>query len=444
METRTYRSGKAVQELAVTPAENLLCAVHERFHADGMIVIAASVQGVIDANLLEQAFRALQRRHPRLRACIVKRRQRFYEVCEAPPPIPLETVDGSFGDEDVANFALRLHASGIPLDAAPMARAVLLRDTYGRRSSVLLAAPHAVLDGISAKRVLADLFGYYRVVKASDNRHAAVDRIESLPLLAPSSAPLNLSRCQAALLMCRLMRDRVRKRLTRCTPVPETSRPDPRYREITLSDEETRKFLRICKVRGCGVYGAVAAVGMTALRDALGVSSPTFSYRCPIDMRNILQGADGPVGDLHVGCFLSAFESAVRLPAQDDFWELAGAMRNEVAAFVRSQGPSLIYNILRLFRVKDIRFVPRRGTIAVNSLGVVDTGSDCDGVLWDGFKAFPKWRELGPYVGLLSFTVRGRLTIAVGTAVVREDVWRRFAERVAELVRAVSQDRHCG
>ncbi len=86
------RNGLPSGPIRLSPLENLLCLVYDRFEGEGMGAMVMKVRGRIEAEPLRIALSNLQRRHPKLRARVVESADghRYFQVDDPPPPIPFE------------------------------------------------------------------------------------------------------------------------------------------------------------------------------------------------------------------------------------------------------------------------------------------------------------------------------------------------------------------
>jgi hypothetical protein len=317
-----------------------------------------------------------------------------------------------------------------------MARMVVLRDRSQNRFRVLFSTPHALTDGTAMWRAFEEIFTRYA------GGSAAVGSFAPLPMVLPAHAPMPGPWWRSAAAFFALVREQTRKHRVVCTPIPESGAPEQRWRRLTLTEAQTRHLIHACKSRDIGVTGAVSAAAMLGLRDALGTARAVFSYRTPMSLRGILPGpTGGPVGLHPQGCFLAAMESVQKVGARTSFDALARECRDRLKAFISRGSPSLMHNLINRIHVRGLRRTPRRGTLAINNLGIVDVSRAYGPLQWEDFYIVPKGRLLGPYLGVMSYTLHDRMSVVAATTRAREEVWERFVDGVFGRVTALAEGR---
>jgi NRPS condensation-like uncharacterized protein len=152
---------------AFGPAEQLLDALDRV--STCTFVCAVCVRGVLTEAGLMRALRALEQRHPMLRAKVVRGRGKPRLVLGEAAPIPLRLVDGP--QEAWKRLAEAALAHRDWPDAGPRAELTWLRHS-ANHSTLLLAMHHIVSDGTSGMIALRDLLSLVAEPK---------DDIEALP-----------------------------------------------------------------------------------------------------------------------------------------------------------------------------------------------------------------------------------------------------------------------
>jgi NRPS condensation-like uncharacterized protein len=119
----------------------------------------AELAGHLDSAVLEAALLVVQERHPLLNVYVADDQQTrlgFYRPATV-PPIPLRIVDvapGRSWRDVVAEELTRPFDTSI----APLVRVVLLHAGPNTGAAIILTVDHVIADGLSAGRILRDLF----------------------------------------------------------------------------------------------------------------------------------------------------------------------------------------------------------------------------------------------------------------------------------------------
>jgi NRPS condensation-like uncharacterized protein len=121
--------------------------------------MVAELADDLDPGALAAALRAVQQRHPLLNVYVEddpQTRLGFYRPATV-PPIPITVVDAEAGHTWCDVVAEELTR---PFDTsnAPLIRLVLLRSGTGTPAAIVLTAAHVIVDGLSARCILRDLF----------------------------------------------------------------------------------------------------------------------------------------------------------------------------------------------------------------------------------------------------------------------------------------------
>jgi len=137
------------------PQEALFAELTRRAHGGVQLVCMGAFEKRPDPRDVQNALRAIHRRHPMLQAR-VEDREVLWWVCD----VPFEHIDirtqAISGELDVEAFYAAQAA--IPLDVTAAAwRAVLVIDGEGRVAWIALVSNHGAIDGRSALVVLNDL-----------------------------------------------------------------------------------------------------------------------------------------------------------------------------------------------------------------------------------------------------------------------------------------------
>ncbi|HEY8976611.1 MAG TPA: amino acid adenylation domain-containing protein [Burkholderiaceae bacterium] len=129
-----------------------LCQSDARTSAAYNVVLAQTVDGELDVDLLRRAWTRLLERHPLLgaRIAVADFEPRF--VVDETPRVDVVTVDG-----DLAAVAHAASANALDLERGPLHRVSVVRDAGGRTSGLVIAIAHVVFDGGSVAPLMREL-----------------------------------------------------------------------------------------------------------------------------------------------------------------------------------------------------------------------------------------------------------------------------------------------
>jgi Condensation domain len=368
----------SIEPLPLSPVDNLFWSVGERF-GGARIVLILRLDGCIEADYLAPALTRLQRRHPKLRAAIVRGRdgRNRYHFDPPPPPIPFEIADYDTEETPWREETRRLLKVGFPA-AGPLAGVTILRSRAHARSELLLSVHHAIADGRSALMLVDDLLTEYANAEANlDSPPRPV-----LPAVTADHAVASggwRSRLWMLRRMVRLQREDRRSRLTVLPESPDIP-PQSQWVHWVYSREDTLRLVRRCRKEGTSFGGAQLAAACCGLMECLTVPTGMFKCQFPFDLREELQGSPGRVTAQDLGCFLSTMNEYYEVPQRSAFWDLARRAHHDLQGFVQQGGPSLYFNLAQtgsnrlLARAtpRAIQSNARRITLLATNYGVVN------------------------------------------------------------------------
>ena len=422
--------------IRLSPLENLLCLVYDRFEGEGMGAMVMKVRGRIEAEPLRIALSNLQRRHPKLRARVVESADghRYFQVDDPPPPIPIEIQDCEGEPLPWKEETHRRFAQQIDVAAGPLARMLVLRSRSGESCYAVLLAHHAIFDGLSLLHTIDDLFRYY---EAAEQKESPAP-VASLPFVScPRARPTGsmLGRLGVLARSVRLRRAKSRRRWTRL-PGPEGTPSRPQWDVRVFSVEETVALARRCRQEKTSLEGALFAAAVSALRVLLPPSEWRFQFLFPIDIRPQLEGPTGPVTAADMGCFVSAFEKIYAVHPRTPFWSLARELHRDVRAFIAAGGPSLVYNLVRFAKAPVHSEGQLRGTLHSSVIGVAPLEKSYGSLSLEECAQIYKNDRGGTSINIVAIILQLRLNLTVHAADLPEEFWRRFREGMVEQLRA--------
>jgi hypothetical protein len=251
----------------------------------------------ISAHQVQRALALLQQTHPLLAAGIDRTGDRptFRRSTE---PIPVREVS----TDDWRAVAAQEQTRPIDATASPLARATLVSDSPGDRSTgILLTFSHQIADGRGALRAAHDLLAILDG-HALTARPVPLDQERLLTHLGPADQPIEHAPS------------------TPPDPAVATIRPfdatAPNIEVAELDPVTTEHLRSAARTNGSTVQSALCAAAAQALTALTG--SDNIRINVPIDLRSALDLDDDDV----VNRF-TATTVVLQAPAQSTFWSLA-------------------------------------------------------------------------------------------------------------------------
>jgi hypothetical protein len=349
------------------------------FRGPVRVAVLVRLEGCIESELLAEALRRVQHRHPKLRAVITQdpTGHHRYEFGKNVRPIPFEVIDQD-GDEATWREETRRLLQMEPPPVGPVVAVTVLRNRNRAVSHLIVCAHHGIADGRSGIVLAEHLLAEYANVQSSNQAAAA----PALPLVSAPRARNSggvLGKFRLIRRFARLQRDESR---TSQTPLP-TARDIPdcsQWVHWVFSREATLRLVRRCRKEQVASSGAFVAAVYCGLMDCLPVPEGLFKWHCPFSVREKLQGAAGPVTDQDLGVFVGMMRGVYRISQKPEFWKLARRTHQDIQTFVEQGGPAVSYNlsrlaINRLFTRYEPVLLPtssKRPTLLFTNYGVLD------------------------------------------------------------------------
>lgn len=225
------------------------------------VVTALRLRGRVQVAALRAALCDVVRRHDALRASVTDAPELRYDN-DARPELAVEDADGPLTDATVEEFIRRVAAITIPMDAAPMLRAGLLRAADATDTCLVLSMHHIISDQATADIVVADLATAYAARSAGE-----------APTFLPAPSFAEYAEAQTRLVGGTAWRADLRYwqdmlaevRESPKLPVAHPTVPSLRgaRHEIALGDERTSRVDRFLRTHG--LTPAVLLVGCLAV-----------------------------------------------------------------------------------------------------------------------------------------------------------------------------------
>ena len=280
-----------------------------------------AVRGPLDDDALDAALRAVERRHPLLRARIARKGGLRFVMGEG-EKIALRVLDAT--KEEVNGYAEATLAHRVWPDAGPRAELVHLRHALGH-STLLFTMHHVVGDGSSGVIVVRDILRALAgtlpdgVVPSPgqnaffpEGRGGMKDLFASLRAMSRASdtKPFRLEPAQKADVSARCVH----------------------LHTITLDIVETDALLARARAASSTAHGVLVAATARAIAHE-GANGHPLRVMHPVDFRRMLDGTSRtPIGDA-VGYYVSSVETDLVVAKSGPL----DALASEVSALVREK-----------------------------------------------------------------------------------------------------------
>lgn len=433
-------SSPAVEHVPLEPWDEVFYSLSHKFEGAGMGGVMLRVRGSIEAEPLRAALSSLQSRHPRLRARVMESSdgRHQFQFLATPPSLPFEIKDLDTDPLPWQEEASRLMSA--PLDPAvhPLTRLLVLRNRNLSRCDVIFVAYHAIVDGRSVFRMVADLLEYYEDAE----QNGRPPPVSSLPIVTNPHAERSGSLLNRLAVMAHLVRRRRANRKGLWTSLPRADDVPPHrlWAHSVYSEEATMALARCCRKEKTTMYAALFAAGACGLRATLPDRQLRIKCRFPMDIRNKLVGSSGPVTEDDLGNFFSGYENVYAIDGKPSFWDLARRVHGDVKNFTDGGGPSLVYNLVRSVKFPYKPRTLKRGTMFVSNYGVAAVRDLYGSLSLEECAIVFKNDLVGPALMVQSVVLQRRLNLSLSSVEVPEEFWGRLrAEILARLQREIGR-----
>ncbi|MGW4770758.1 FAD-dependent monooxygenase [Nocardia sp. NPDC004278] len=329
----------------------------ERWHwiADQLaplhILARVRVHGSITAEQVRTGLDAVQRRHPLLGVAVAAEPDgtapRFVQV---PTPIPLRVVENADAQSwltEVDEVELRE-----PFDwhGGPLARAVLITDSTGETSDLVITLHYAIADGESAMSVAKQVLQ----VAAGEG-----PELEPAPV-RPGPEALFPAKFQGAKGFGRtvgsLLRDQKSqlKRPRRLEPTELAAPAERRSRVVhrSLDADQLDALSAGCERNGVGLQAALsAALLIAAARESGTYKESWYTVGSSVNFRDHL---DGAVADTEVGTYQGMIATPAKYAPWASLWQIAGEIEREYGARMDRRDHLAALNLLQVAAPKSV------------------------------------------------------------------------------------------
>jgi hypothetical protein len=432
----------ATDIVLLDPWDELFHSISTEYEGTGCGAAVLHLRGTIEPEPLRMALAMLQTRHPKLRSRIVQSSggRHAFEITGDCPPLPFEVKDVQIGNLPWREESSRLLCASLDPATDPLVRVVVLRAPARERCILVLMAHHSVGDGRSVLRLVDDLLGYYAEAERGNAPAIEPLAIATAPRALPSGT--RWTRLVQAVLLYRRRRAN-RKADWVSLPQATATSPHRLWAHFVLSERDTAALAARCRREKVTLYGALYAAAARGLIAALQQPNARFKCRFPLDIRRHLTSASGPVTDHHLGNFISGYEAIYDVGDRTDLWTLARRARHDIERFTAGGGPGLVYNFIRFLKLPYTPPTLRRGTILVNSYGVVDLRERYGSLGLEEMSIVFNNVAAGPSLLIQGFVIQRRLNVSLSMVDVPEAFWERVHEAITnEFHQTIHGERH--
>jgi hypothetical protein len=296
------------------------------FHA----AVSMLLDGDLDSRQIRETLARVAGQSAQLSSYVVADR---LAACDAAPE--LVVVEGADEEHDVARAVDELLSDRPHERSAHPVRARLLR--HAGRTSLVLAAPHFLVDGVSlaqvAFSVLAGEAGEPMVdAPAIETRFPAPFRgVRVLPKLAKYLAGE----------MAAERRLKAARAVAVSTPTPRDG--TTRHVVRSLDARAVGDLLAGCKERGSGLYGILAAAALRVCLDQL--RTQPSGVLGLLAFRDLRKRVDPVYGPEEVGACFAMVRHLVEIMDEDDDWKVAADVSRIIATSGR-RGDAFLANLI--------------------------------------------------------------------------------------------------
>lgn len=430
----TVESGAPV---LLSPCEGCFWRMEESSPGSHRNAAVVRLDGFIEERIFGLAVDHLQRRHPKLRAEVVREpdgRLRYHSNREA-PPITREIKDYEGQECSWREEGFRLLQIPIPA-TGPFIAITVFRNRELNRSVLIIGTHHAIADGTSSMMLLDDLLTEYARIEAQSPAPARAAR-ELVSVARANETPGWRNRWW---LLRRFMKLRLEERRGRQTLLPEAPLHQrvPQWEHWCFSAEETSTLIRRCRQEKASLAGALISAAYCSLMKCLPDSEALFRSQIPFNMRESAEGPAGKVSSYDVGCFVSHMNEFHRVTKQTEFWDLARSATQSVVGFFLSGGPSLGWNLTVLAEKKMLtqaaaKLMPsdyKRPTMLFTNFGNFRMGEIYGSLrAREAITTFNNFLT-GPSLAMAALTMGGRLNVGFAGASLDPAFWRLLRDEV--------------
>ena len=376
--------------------ENALVAAdrHAPFHS----VHVLRIESPPPPQMLAQALKSMQNRHPFLLARLLNEKGRYYFANLADPVLPCRILPRWNDDHWIKVTEVELDTR-IELGADPLFRCIYLFDANQKYAEIILTFFHSIVDDASAVHLFDDL-----LTACASLTDLGTVTVTELPL-TPAQESRFPSAFQGIWLRIKKLRYLLQQTAdeisyiyqARAVRIPPVHKKTSRGRILTVhfpADfvETLKHRSRLEQVTLDALFQAAMLIAVNR-RLYAGTPTPmrTFSSW---DMRPFVKP---PLGDKNLACYLSMLRHTLLVEGGADPWQLARQVQNKFYRSLRSGdhfiAATLAYSFLQsVTRAKSVRM----GATALNFIGETQFKPKYGETIVSDIHSFVSPYDLGP------------------------------------------------
>lgn len=299
-------------------------------HAVWNIVGVLLLEGLPSAESIREALDSLQKRHPFLRARLIKEGRNHYFVSGEVSAIPLQMIDRESDDhwvgiaEDGLNHKFDHHQG-------PLMKCSYLTDSTNK-GEIILTAQHSIVDGTSIENLFHELLDLCeKMVSSSDiEGFDPLEPLASVEEFFPDQFKGLSLNAKSSSYFVNQMADEFKYQLDlrgkRKPPI--NTMAQGRIILIHTPEDLVSRLVKRARKERVTLNSVVNAAVLLSVRKHLyhGTVMP-FRYMAMADLRPYLN----PVPPMNeMGCFISPLRYTIRVSADDDLWSLAQRINEQI------------------------------------------------------------------------------------------------------------------
>ncbi len=372
-----------------------------------------TLEGTLTAQDIREAMCLLQTRHPLLRARIVDGDVPYFEHNVAPLPQVHEVERRD--DAHFHRVLERVLDTQINPEHGPHFTAHFIRSEHNAHAELILAADHAICDGMSMNSLCSELLDILAGRPLKPVQPVLPVLQDLLPEISRKKQALSFGHSFANFLRIGAERSLKGKR-----NAPETSA----YLTASLSREQTARLMAEARKAGTTVTGALMGAVTVVLRNRPEATSE-LAVSVPINLRPRMTGRK--LDARHLGNYTSV--AYLRAPTRGELWSIARSMKQRLDETAEGErllaAANLIYRMGRRF-VRGGR--PSLAHAMISNSGLVPITRDYGAFRVVAFHSATSAPMLSADFSLFCNTFDGALTLNLLFS--EEAVSRKDAEQV--------------
>lgn len=291
----------------------------------GLIVNIAEIEGDVKPEIVQQALKLVQKRHPMLQVYIVETEDGMYFQSEGITEIPLQVIYQKHENEGWKIAEKELHTK-FPPGKIPLCRLTLLYSPENQTTcQMIITFHHGIVDGISCMQFINDLLLYCQKIVAGEN----IPQVESLELMPAIENLVNYDLIPEAEITKTSVNEQIN--LEPQLIIEGKASANERFSKIlprNLSQDMTKMLITKCKQEETTVHGAICAAMLFAFRKLLNAKEQiNLSYGLPVNLRKSCQPE---INTKNLGCFISVLGFNQLVGKNTSFWDLARECKSKI------------------------------------------------------------------------------------------------------------------